>query len=526
MKKIPGSIFNDVIGPVMRGPSSSHVAGGARIGDLVRQSFSSPLRKVICDFDPTGALAASHTGHGTDMGFACGLMGISLENPEVDQYERLAKERGLDIEYRILEYGAAHPGNYRIKAIAEDGVTHEWEGISVGGGMIEMQMLDGFHVKICGDFYELLVVVNLNQCSMDDLEKELSGRLPANEFLIKDIAGDKGLVDWKLACPLEKSLIQELKQIPGVTEVIYLTPILPTHSSADCDVPYLTAQQLLAYSEEHPMPAWQYATLYESKRGNMAEQEVLSQMERILTVMENAVDLGLAGTSYENRILGPQAYKIGEAQANGGLVPCDPLNSVIKSITAVMEVKSSMGLIVAAPTVGSCGCIPGTIIGLGRALDLSREEMVKGLMVAGLIGVFVAEAATFSAEVAGCQVECGAASGMAAAAVAQMMGGTIRQCVDAASMALQNITGLACDPVANRVEVPCLGKNVMGGTNAIASANMILAGFDSVIPLDETIHAIYEIGLSLPLELRCTFGGLGKTETALKMYEKMERYYQ
>lgn len=201
---------------------------------------------------------------------------------------------------------------------------------------------------------------------------------------------------------------------------------------------------------------------------------------------------------------------------------CNPLSSIIKCITAVMEVKSSMGLIVATSTVGFCGCLPGTIIGLGKELGLSRDMMIQGLMVAGLIGVFIAEAATFSAEVAGCQVECGAASGMAAAAVTQMMGGTIEQCVDAASMALQNVTGLACDPVANSVEVPCLGKNVMGGTNAVACANMVLAGYDAVIPLDETIAAIYEIGLSLPLELRCTFGGLGKTRTSVELIKKQK----
>ena len=115
---------------------------------------------------------------------------------------------------------------------------------------------------------------------------------------------------------------------------------------------------------------------------------------------------------------------------------------------------------------------------------------------------------------------------MAAAAVTAMMGGTIENCVDAASVAMQNITGLACDPVGNRVEVPCLGKNVMGGSNAISSANMILAGYNKVIPLDETIKAIYEIGLSLPLELRCTFGGLGKTRTALEILKKTELHFE
>lgn len=205
-----------------------------------------------------------------------------------------------------------------------------------------------------------------------------------------------------------------------------------------------------------------------------------------MSIMEAAVDKGLSGTEYKDRILGAQSHQIEEAEKAGKLVPCNPLNMVIKSITAVMETKSSMGLIVAAPTCGSCGCLPGTIIGLGRAMNLSRDEMVKGLFVAGLIGVFFAEAATFSAEVGGCQVECGAGSGMAAGAVVQMM----------------------------------------GGSNAISSANMVLAGYDKVIPLDETIQAIYEIGLSLPLELRCTFGGLGKTKTALEILKKTEKHFE
>lgn len=114
MQKLPSSIFNDVIGPVMRGPSSSHVAGAARIADLVRQSMKGKIKKAVVDFDINGSLAASHTGHGTDMGFACGLMNLSLSDPHVDQYEKLAKENEIEIEYRILDYGAVHPGNYRM----------------------------------------------------------------------------------------------------------------------------------------------------------------------------------------------------------------------------------------------------------------------------------------------------------------------------------------------------------------------------------------------------------------------------
>ena len=112
---------------------------------------------------------------------------------------------------------------------------------------------------------------------------------------------------------------------------------------------------------------------------------------------------------------------------------------------------------------------------------------------------------------------------MAAAAVTQMLGGSAEQCVDAASMALQNVTGLACDPVANRVEVPCLGKNIMGGSNAVAAAAMALAGYDKVVPLDQTIQAMYDIGQKLPLELRCTYGGLGKTAASAEILRRLQK---
>jgi L-serine dehydratase len=137
------------------------------------------------------------------------------------------------------------------------------------------------------------------------------------------------------------------------------------------------------------------------------------------------------------------------------------------------------------------------------------------MLAAGMIGVFIAAHATFAAEMGGCQAECGAGSAMAAAALVTLAKGTTRQSADAASMALQNILGMICDPVANRVEVPCLGRNVLAAGNALACANMALAGFDAVIPLDEVIETLDRVGKSLPRELRCTgLGGLSVTPAA------------
>jgi L-serine dehydratase len=193
-------------------------------------------------------------------------------------------------------------------------------------------------------------------------------------------------------------------------------------------------------------------------------------------------------------------------------------------VTALMESKSSMGIIVAAPTAGSTGVLGGVVFGVAEGFTEEIDTIVRAFLAAGLIGVFIADKYTFAAEEGGCQVECGAASAMAAAGLVQLMGGTARQAINASSMSLQNLLGLVCDPVADRVEVPCLGKNILGASNALSAANMSIACFDPVIPLEEVIDAMKSVGESLPSSLRCTgFGGLSVTPTSLKLHKELKK---
>jgi L-serine dehydratase len=165
----------------------------------------------------------------------------------------------------------------------------------------------------------------------------------------------------------------------------------------------------------------------------------------------------------------------------------------------------------------------GTILALAEGSSNNDGQIARAFLAAGIIGVFIADKYTFAAEAGGCQVECGAASGMTAAGLVQLMGGSAREAVNAASIALQNMLGLICDPVADRVEVPCLGKNILGANNAVSSANMSIAGFDHVIPLDEVIDAMKSVGDSLPSSLCCTgLGGLSVTPTAIKIQERLK----
>jgi len=180
-------------------------------------------------------------------------------------------------------------------------------------------------------------------------------------------------------------------------------------------------------------------------------------------------------------------------------------------------------VIVAVPTAGSCGTVGGLLRAIAESRGSGKDELAKAYFAAGLVGALFARGPGFSAEEHGCQVECGAASGMAAAAVTQLMGGNAKQALGAASMAIQNMIGLVCDPVADRVEVPCLGKNVSAAVNAYASAIMAISGFDAVIPLDQVIETVSRVGKSMPACLRCTGrGGLAITETAINLKNRLK----
>jgi L-serine dehydratase len=238
-------------------------------------------------------------------------------------------------------------------------------------------------------------------------------------------------------------------------------------------------------------------------------------MVDIVRILRRSIAQGIAGTHYDDRVLGHQCGRFNELMQAGRLLDGGALNRIILYVSALMEVKSSMGVIVAAPTAGACAALPGAVIAMAETLGLGEEEMAKAMLASGIIGVFIATRWTFAAEVGGCQAEGGSAASMAAAALVGMAQGTLAQSVAAASMAFQSMLGLICDPVANRVEAPCLGKNVMAASNALACANMALAGYDQVIPLDEVIETAQRVAGQMPRELRCTaLGGLSITPTS------------
>ncbi len=522
MNKLPPSLFNDVIGPVMRGPSSSHTAASVRIGQMARQILGDEPSRVLIEFSPDGSLATTYESQGSAMGLAAGLMGWEITHPELPAALKKAEEGGLVMEFKITPFEAEHPNTYRINLEGKNGNSVSLIAISHGGGVVEIQSIDDFKMSMWGDFYEVLLFLTAREYPLNG--KPEIHPLPSIEQVAALSSGDRNMIQMKLSAPPDQGWLQSIQEKHSVEKILVIDPVMPVLSLKNHRVPFTTAKELLFYAREGKMDLYRAALIYECQRSSLTEKQVFGMMEEIVTLLRESLHKGLQGTAYEDRILGYQSGMYSDA-ASGGLLYGDRLlNRVIAANMAMMEVKSSMGLIVAAPTAGSCAVLPGTLIPVADDLQVNRDELVKAFLAAGLIGVFIAGLSTFAAEECGCQAECGSASGMVAGGLVQMKGGTLEQGLSAASMALQNMIGLVCDPVANRVEVPCLGKNIQASLNGISSANMALAGLDPVIPLDEVILAMDQAGRSLPRTLRCTgLGGLSITPTSKKIEEQMKK---
>ena len=507
MKTYP-SIFNDVIGPVMRGPSSSHCAASLRIGRICRDLLDAEIKDVYIEFDPNGSLATTHKGQGSDMGLFGGFLGWEAYEERLPEYLQAIEEAGINIKIDIHPIGATHPNTYKL-TLTNTKEVRELTAISTGGGMIEVIEIDGAKVSMAGDFYQTLVYVRTPGNIVQFIENSMS----CDEVALRE--GKSKFIEVKANKFLPDELCQELLSMDEVLFIKKINPVLPVMSRKDLSVPFITCDEMLEYNKDKNHALWELAVDYESMRGNISREEVFEKMRAIVQIMHNSIELGLKGTKYADRILGPQSIGFQQQMNGKKLVEGDVLNQVILYTSAMMEVKSSMGVVVAAPTAGSCGALPGAVIGISTSLSLSQDEMVKAMLAAGIIGVFIAAHATFAAEVGGCMAECGSGSGMAAAAIVGLKKGTLNQSLAAASMALQSSLGMICDMIADRVEAPCLNRNVMAATNAISCANMALSDYNHLIPLDEVIETMKKVGDAIPNTLRCTgLGGLAITKTA------------
>ncbi|MEH7125931.1 L-serine ammonia-lyase, iron-sulfur-dependent, subunit alpha [Bacillus sp. JJ1532] len=250
----------------------------------------------------------------------------------------------------------------------------------------------------------------------------------------------------------------------------------------------------------------------------LTREEIIAKMDRNLTVMEEAVERGLKGVTSVSGLTGGDAVLLQNYIKSGKSLSGNILLDAVSKAVATNEVNAAMGTICATPTAGSAGVVPGTLFAVKEVLNPTRMEMIEFLFTSAAFGFVVANNASISGAAGGCQAEVGSASGMAAASIVELAGGSPSQAAEAMAITLKNMLGLVCDPVAGLVEVPCVKRNAMGASNAMTAADMALAGIKSRIPCDEVIHAMFLIGQSMPSALRETAeGGLAATPTGRRL---------
>lgn len=283
-------------------------------------------------------------------------------------------------------------------------------------------------------------------------------------------------------------------------------------------------ESLRSYCQQNGISIWEAMIAREIKISERTREAIVAEMQENLNVMRDAVHEGL---HYKNASVSgltggdsEMLYKYSKFDPFSGTIACRAAASAM----AVVEVNASMGRIVAAPTAGSSGILPGVLIESAHQRNWSDEQLVRGLFTAGAIGLLFARNATISGAGGGCQAETGVGAAMAAAALVEISGGAPIQALDAAAMTIKNVMGLICDPVAGLVECPCIKRNALGAVNAMLCADMALSGITSLIPFDEVVAAMYLVGCDIRPEYRETArGGLATTPTGKAVAERVKR---
>ena len=437
------SIF-EIIGPTMVGPSSSHTAGMARIGTVANKLFGKIPEKIYLTF--SDGMKKTYKGHKSDAAIVGGILGMGADSPKLKDAIEQAKSQNIDI--KIDFFDDTYPPNTVLIELHSGNETFSLEGVSVGGGSIDISKLNGVETDYIPElFYGATVCENMNITRIDNL------------------------VDL---CEKRKISLAE------------------------------------------------FAIEYEKNRSGFGEEKIRAIMLEQLQVMKKAVKVGVSGN---NPMLygltgGCDAKKMADVRNTicGGNIP-----KAVSYAIAVMEHNASMGCIVAAPTAGSAGIIPGCLLALQENCKLSDAQLCDALFSAAIFGVVLAHRnVSFSGSVGGCQGEIGVSSAIAAVAITSLFTKNAKTAAHAMAMCMKNLLGLVCDPIAGPIEVPCIKRNAVGVANAFVSAEMASAGIESYIPPDEVIDALIDVQKRMPKELKCTVcGGLACTDKAKALREKL-----
>ena len=508
------SIFNDVLGPVMRGPSSSHTAGSFRIGRISRSLLNEKPEKAVFTFDPNGSYSQVYTQQGADLAFAAGLMNWGITDDRFTSALKHAEKRGLNLKFQISFLEDRHPNAVRIELSSESGKELKVDARSVGGGMIEVIRVGDWDVRIDGKSFDYLVESESGTDSRIDpflssLNAERISRQEKNNLIFCHY---RGTAEWP------EKVLEKLTCLKGVRRILDSHPVFFIKKGESL---FEDAGGMIRYADNEGITLGQAALHYETRLLGLRESAGLEEMIRRYRIMERSVADGLLCRDIRMQLIPPSAHKIWKEEKDGNLPVGGWHTRAAARAMAALHISNSMGIVCAAPTGGAAGVIPGLIVTLAEKFQLDSKQAALCLFAAGAVGLIIAKRATFAAETAGCQVEIGAAGAMGAAAVVEASGGKPLEAADASAVSLQNTMGSVCDLVQGACEIPCHTRNAAAASSAMVCADLIRGGYENPISLDETVDAAYAAGRMLPSELRCTSkGGIAAAPSALKLSRK------
>ncbi len=515
MKSYP-SIFNHVLGPVAPGPSSSNTAAPYRIGDLVRQIVGKVPEKIAMDLASSTSFSRTFLGSKSDLALISGLLGKDRTKYDISKAYKDAKKAGLAISFDTRSWKGL--GTMKGSRIHVEDMTIIAD--STGGGTVLIKEIDGCALDIKGDSYVLLLFSDTAR--IKKLEKTFK------KFSPESSTGNdkKAILTIIFSNQIDKEELEKLVKENGklFDKASFLNPVHPVVFREKAEPPFQTAKEMEEFCRKKKCNIWQAAVKYESAISGWSEKAVYQYAAELWNICLKGLAIGSQGKFKIDGMITPKAGKLlDKFGKNIGNRYCSlgVLNVAVPLSLGLMEYSNSAGIIVCLPTGGSSGIVPAAIYTAGAGSD-TADPMVKAFLTAGVIGVIMARTNNFSGGGLGCQAEIGCGAAMAAAALVQMQGGTVKQACDAASMALQCLSGLVCDPVAGTVQVPCIARNMSATATAFTCANAVMAGFDPVIPFDEEHDAFVTIG---KIVCKCKGIGATTTPTGQKIAAEMQKKY-
>ena len=527
--------LRDIIGPIMVGPSSSHTAGALRIALMARNLCGSAPQKA--EFRLLGSFAHTYQGHGTDKALVAGMLGFATDDLRVRDSFRWAAAKGLAFSFTPDPQADdfAHPNTIDVTVTDEAGCTVCVRGESIGGGAAVITRLDGIDVHITGEHTSVVVrqrdeagvLAHIARCLSDENVNIATTRM------FRERRGQVAYTVLECDQRVSDKVRRAIAEHPGIFDA----RVIPADSTASEDdgakgctldegqalinfeaLDFASGKELLNWCDVHDSTISQAFCAREealsASQGCAADTQVY--LKRALSVMRASTLRPIEEPAESmGGLLGSEAQRMRTFHASGRSVCGDLTAKAATYAMAVLETNASMGRIVAAPTAGSAGVVPGVLMALGEERGFTDEDLARGLSCAAAVGYLITRNATVSGAEGGCQAEVGAACAMAAAATCELAGGTPAQCLNAAANALTSLMGLVCDPVAGLVEVPCQKRNAAGAAVALVSAEIALAGIGNLVDFDQTVDAMFAVGKSLPFELReSALGGLAATPAA------------